>query len=470
MYTITRNDFEDEISRTIFDLRKKFYEEKNWKYLLQLVCRMHNSIAKKLNGLDGFNTEFRKKVQTIEKNVVIFGTGVSGHGTIQYLEKYDLAYKVSAFCDNDPQKQNRIIFDKTVVPVNEVVENSDQYFVIIPYSRWTRDMKKQLIEEGFPPQQIVIAPPSVWHFDDLESDCDYERILFNPDHHFVIYEDSEVLGGYFERIFRNLMQNAGIKIDFVARNVLSYPETFYLENMDKCYFIVLNGRNKRYLLDSGIAKEKILHFTSKIDYAQYFDTDILPVHKNGVEEIFIDGGSCNLETSDQFLDWCNGECKKIYAFECDSQGVIDCENRLKKDVQLSAVTELISRGLWSEETILSFKENELERSASRVVTGKESADVVKIQVTSIDNVLKGEPVTFIKLDIEGSELEALKGARESIQKWKPTLAISVYHKPEDIITIPTIIKEIEPGYKLYLRCYHEDYTETVLYAIYEEEA
>jgi len=69
------------------------------------------------------------------------------------------------------------------------------------------------------------------------------------------------------------------------------------------------------------------------------------------------------------------------------------------------------------------------------------------------------------MDIEGSELEALKGAEETIKKYHPVLAISAYHKPEDIVELPAYIRSIDPEYKFYLRSYHLEFTEIVLYAI-----
>ena len=69
------------------------------------------------------------------------------------------------------------------------------------------------------------------------------------------------------------------------------------------------------------------------------------------------------------------------------------------------------------------------------------------------------------MDIEGAELEALKGAEETIKRYRPKLAICVYHKPEDIVEIPKYILNINPDYKLYLRHYSDNAGETVLYAI-----
>ena len=94
--------------------------------------------------------------------------------------------------------------------------------------------------------------------------------------------------------------------------------------------------------------------------------------------------------------------------------------------------------------------------------------LVKLKYTGrfvIDDVVGKDNVTFIKMDIEGSELEALRGASKTIQEHSPKLAISVYHKPEDIIDIPLFISEINSGYKFYLRHYTNWSVDTVLYAI-----
>jgi len=76
-----------------------------------------------------------------------------------------------------------------------------------------------------------------------------------------------------------------------------------------------------------------------------------------------------------------------------------------------------------------------------------------------------EPVTYIKMDIEGAELNALKGAANTIKKNKPRLAICVYHKPEDILEIPVFLSELVPSYQFYLRHHSQYYIETVLYAV-----
>lgn len=90
---------------------------------------------------------------------------------------------------------------------------------------------------------------------------------------------------------------------------------------------------------------------------------------------------------------------------------------------------------------------------------------IAIEVRKLDDVLQGKKVTFIKMDIEGAELAALRGAEKIIREQRPRLAICVYHKPEDIWEIPSLILSCNPDYRLYLRHYSITETETVLYAI-----
>lgn len=75
------------------------------------------------------------------------------------------------------------------------------------------------------------------------------------------------------------------------------------------------------------------------------------------------------------------------------------------------------------------------------------------------------PISFIKMDIEGAELNALQGGGNVLQRWYPKLAICLYHRLQDFWQIPTYVKKIVPDYKLYIRHHQEDLGGTVLYAV-----
>ena len=100
-------------------------------------------------------------------------------------------------------------------------------------------------------------------------------------------------------------------------------------------------------------------------------------------------------------------------------------------------------------------------SPAATVTGNGSGRTVK--TVTIDTLAEGRRVGFIKMDIEGSEVPALLGARETIRRDKPRLAISAYHKDDDLLVLPRLIKDLRPDYRIYLDCTTGFGGEAVLY-------
>lgn len=95
------------------------------------------------------------------------------------------------------------------------------------------------------------------------------------------------------------------------------------------------------------------------------------------------------------------------------------------------------------------------------------ANVVKCDLRSIDSFAREKnigPVQCIKLDIEGAELSALKGARETILADRPKLIICLYHKPEDLYEIPLYIRSLAPDYRFQIAHSSAGFTDTILYA------
>ena len=70
---------------------------------------------------------------------------------------------------------------------------------------------------------------------------------------------------------------------------------------------------------------------------------------------------------------------------------------------------------------------------------------------TVDRLLEGNGATFIKMDIEGEELKAIKGAEKTIRDYNPKMLVSAYHRNEDLITLPKAVLEINPHYKIYMR-------------------
>jgi len=121
--------------------------------------------------------------------------------------------------------------------------------------------------------------------------------------------------------------------------------------------------------------------------------------------------------------------------------------------------DLYMYGAWSSSTILRFSARG--DSSSHIAESGE----IEIPVKALDDMILEERPTFIKMDIEGAETEALRGSRKIIEKYKPKLAICIYHKPEDLFEIPLLIREMCDEYRILIRQYSNSRFETVCYAI-----
>jgi len=193
---------------------------------------------------------------------------------------------------------------------------------------------------------------------------------------------------------------------------------------------------------------------------QYFDRDVLDNYVASPDKhVFIDAGCYDFSNSLDFIKWTGREDSKVIAFEPDPRQYSVC---LEKSKSLHNAF-VHPYGLWNKNTELFFSSNDNVRAASRITDAPDTN--LSIKVKALDSVLTGEYVSFIKMDVEGAELNALKGAAKTIKKHKPILAVCVYHKAEDILEIPEFTLSLNNNYKFYLRHYSVSICETVLYAL-----
>lgn len=174
-------------------------------------------------------------------------------------------------------------------------------------------------------------------------------------------------------------------------------------------------------------------------------------------EVYIDGGTFDGDSIKLFMERVNNKFERIIGFEPDT----NTYQKLVENVKFDSRIEAVNKGLYDKEQILHF-DNAGTRGSIFVET--ESNDAVEVPVTSIDQYLQGDRVSFIKMNIEGAELAALEGARHSIQKYLPKLGISIYHRASDLWEIPLFVKSIVPSYKLFFRQHDGGVIESVLYA------
>ena len=186
---------------------------------------------------------------------------------------------------------------------------------------------------------------------------------------------------------------------------------------------------------------------------QYFnDLTLSPLA--GKKISFVDGGAYN---GDTFLELTEkSEVSDAYLFEPDLENF----NALITAVKTSGVPALcLPLAVSDRYSILSFNAGNGEGgSISEHGTSH-------IAAASLDEVLAGRQVDFIKLDVEGAEIPALKGAKDLIKRSRPILAISLYHRPQDIWEIPELLTQICTGYNFYIRQHYFNSFDSVLYAI-----
>ena len=214
------------------------------------------------------------------------------------------------------------------------------------------------------------------------------------------------------------------------------------------------------MVSSSIPEQLRRDIAFKISLDQYSYFDI--VTARGKKIIFNVGAYNN--TSVMFACFSPGGV--VYAFEPQVR-MHQCNVELAKTY--SNIVP-INAGAWNKTGKVPFEIRESDiggSTASRI----DSKGYGEINVYRIDDFVASnniERVDFVKMDVEGVEIEALEGARTTIRKHQPDLAISIYHKPEHLYSIPLLIKEMYPGYKIYISHKYYNPTETVCFATAEQ--
>jgi FkbM family methyltransferase len=194
---------------------------------------------------------------------------------------------------------------------------------------------------------------------------------------------------------------------------------------------------------------------------QYSYRDIVGV-KTG--DFVIDGGACYGDTALSFASKV-GKAGRIFSFEFIDENLEIFYRQMELNPEHASKVKLYKNPLGDNSSEILY--STYSGAGSYVSSEKTSASCIEHRSVSIDDIIladKIEKIDFIKLDIEGSELKALHGAVNCIKKFRPQLAICVYHKYSDLWDIPRFIKNTIPEYRLYLDHHTIMPWETVLYA------
>ncbi len=364
-----------------------------------------------IDGTEKYEKDLLKKTDTYNE-IIIFGAGIGGKKTLEILKKHNEGEKVKAFCDNNECKIGNSYLGLPVISAGKMEEKFCHGLVLISSTAYDI-IREQLLKLGHKEADMYFFQPAGIS---LDGNCD---------------------------------------MTFIRTNIKKYDEVYHQLNDDKSkqiYRCILNYR----ITKANRWLEEMRDVVDK-EEDQYFDKELLKDYS--FEDGFVDAGAYVGDTAISFFHHYPNWTGNYYCFEAEKNIYSDLNKNLLKGFGQDKKITAYNYALWDKEE----KQNlVLEDAGSRIGGGKG----VEVNCCSLDKKLSGKNISFIKMDIEGSEKKALSGATDIIKKNRPILAICIYHKREDFFEIPLLINTmVKSEYRFYVRQYRYGQSETVLYAL-----
>ncbi|MDR0992867.1 MAG: FkbM family methyltransferase [Ruminococcus sp.] len=341
-------------------------------------------------------------------------------------------------------------------------EDLKKEIIIFPSIGWAKPTFEELEDSKFKVSAIsdMVAPGQFMDF--LSPDYFIRRKIIPIDDVLENHKDKVLLVAIWDRDNRleniEIFRGQGFPIvtdingytfsEACAGNIHHQKELYYLE---KAWDYFTDESEREIILNKALIYLGVID-VMPFELPQYF-IDFMDITE---DEIFADCGFFNGDTAESFIKETNNKFKKYYAFEPNAKNIEAAKPEIKSDPHI-VITQA---GVYSHCTTLMFNDEHADASSFTLMgEGHTEVPVISLDAFFADK----EKPTFIKMDIEGSEIQAILGAKTLIQTYKPKLAICLYHKPEDMIEIPRLIKEILPEYKFLLKQHRDIGSETVLY-------
>jgi FkbM family methyltransferase len=355
-----------------------------------------------------------------DRNVVLFGAGGLGKQTLACLRSIGIEPRTVS--DNDPARWGTQLDGANVVAPEAAARafGADALFIVTiwnPY-HWYSETRRQLAGLGC--RRIAPPSPVYWRFADT----------FLPFY----------------------AQDLPHKVSHQADAVLKAAAIWSDDRSSQEYLRQVSWR----MCGSWT-------FDRSRDDESYFPDGMFELIP---DEVFIDCGAFDGDTLRAYLSRAQRGFRRFVAIEPDETTFarlsafvagLSPEMQCKISVQHCAVG--------AERTMIPFQATG-ELSSKSAQGGTSLIRCVPISELADPSV----PVTFIKMDIEGAEYDALKGARPTIERDRPVLAVCVYHNQHDLWQLPLFMKAMVPDYRMYLRCHEGDGWQTVAYAVPPERA
>ncbi|MFC5283217.1 FkbM family methyltransferase [Pedobacter alpinus] len=291
----------------------------------------------------------------------------------------------------------------------------------------------------------------------------------------------------FEELARILNQNnRNLLIELIAFRLLGYKKIklsknnqTFKDNLEKVKELkdkncTINPNFMHFILEKfnlkPIGYDLELYFTDlgvSVDFLleQYaYKENNIPIIEAAVNDVVFDIGGCYGDTALYFAHKV-GKTGKVYSFEFIPGNIKLHQMNCDLNKELKPRIELIRQPVDSVSNIeIYFKDNGPGSRVAKEPFKEQTGTAVTISVDDFVTQNNLTKVDFIKMDIEGAELDALNGAINTIKKYKPKLAIAIYHSIGEMVDIPLWIKNLNMGYEIYIDHFTIHHEETVCFA------
>lgn len=207
---------------------------------------------------------------------------------------------------------------------------------------------------------------------------------------------------------------------------------------EKVYNLLSDNRSKEVFENIIFGKlTGEIHYLLKAEDRPQDCKNLLPFSD---DEVFLDLGAYTGDTVMEFIQD-HPQYNKIIAVEPDFKNCKKCKENLRGFSNIQIVNACID----ADEGERCFLMDGGRKSASL------SGGGIAIPAVSVDALMQNERVSYIKMDVEGMEREALMGAKSTLLRWRPKMLVSAYHRSEDLFLLPLLVKEMAGEFDLYLR-------------------
>jgi len=358
--------------------------------------------------------------------------------------------------------RERSEFDQLLAPFGEA-------FVLFGAGRLGRTALAALRKAGIEPLAFSDNNPLLWH-----KPVDGLQVLPPQEaaqklRHKAVF----VITVYTSDPVRRQLLGLDLKVVSFASLSWAYPEAFLPHGaLELPFRIYEEAEHVRSVISLWADDTSRSEYLAQLRWRTSLNPDVLPAHlprdqiyfPNDLvslsrDEVFVDCGAFDGDTIREFLKRRGPSFKHMIAIEPDPA------NYQRLRAYCSTLPRRIRRKTTTMQVAVGSRRGPVRFNATGTAASAVGSGSTEVEGVPLDEVLSDNAPTYIKMDLEGTELDALLGARRVMEEASPILAICLYHRQEHLWRIPLFIDSVSRRYSLFLRRYSDDCWEQVCYAV-----